>query len=104
MKRVELLDVIVCSHLKTDASGPADLSPPEKELLTGAARTGTLHVESRKILADGAWLLTDDREEILSGYLSALKGLCERGLVRYEDGGLFVLTAEGFQQARELNT
>ena len=82
------------------------LSDEEKRLLVAAATRGEFHVivaeqlPGPPVRADGKPMAAEDDPAALAKTYDALRSLCERGLVRYEEGILFRLTGAGFEKAR----
>jgi hypothetical protein len=84
------------------------LSSEEVELLRSASLLrGEIIVLSAEQL--GRWVragsrdfLDQDDPAVAVMYVEALESLCGRGLAKYDEGNLFMLTAEGFKIARTM--
>ena len=83
------------------------LTEEEKELLRAAARRGEFLVVPTDQY--GSMLLVEKRSffdqadpAVAARYLEALERLKRRGLVRFDEGHLYVLTGSGFETARAL--
>jgi hypothetical protein len=87
----------------------SNLSAEEIEILCAAADKGEIDLFSADECAD--WVAVgpqDFRDETdpayAAGYVDALESLQTRGLVKYDEGSLYVLTGTGFKLARALKT
>ena len=82
-------------------------SEEEIELLIAAAERGELFIHSSD--QTGKWVrsgasdfINVEDPEVAARYLDAFESLQASGLIRYDEGNLFVLTGRGFKVAREL--
>lgn len=91
----------------TATSTPA-LTNEEKELIIACGKDGQFlkmsvgNFHSTWIVAGGKNFLNEDEPAYAAIYLEAFERLCAKGIVRFEDGSLFVLTGSGHKLQAEL--
>lgn len=84
----------------------SELSSAEQELLIAAADKGDIiksSFDQGTMIRAGSRTFYDQSDPAVAArYIEALEALCNRGLAKYDEGDLYVLTSGGFRIAREL--